>query len=109
VHDRIGRRRTFALFATMAGISLVAYFLVPTGSNSVLLIVGFPLGFFASGCFSGFGSYLSELFPTHVRGTGAASVTTSAAASARCSRASSASSPTPSGSAARWRSACSAT
>ena len=27
-------------------------------------------GFFASGCFSGFGSYLSELFPTRARGTG---------------------------------------
>jgi fucose permease len=70
VHDRLGRRKTFALFASLAGISLVAYFLVPTGSNDVLLVVGFPLGFFASGCFSGFGSYLSELFPTHVRGTG---------------------------------------
>ena len=46
------------------------YFLVPTGSNTTLLIVGFPLGFFASGCFSGFGSYLSELFPTRARGTG---------------------------------------
>jgi MFS family permease len=71
VHDRLGRRRTFALFATLAGISLVTYFLVPTGSNSVLLLVGFPLGFFASGCFSGFGSYLAELFPTRVRATGA--------------------------------------
>jgi MFS family permease len=70
VHDRLGRRKTFALFSGLAGIALVAYFLVPQGSNTVLLIVGFPLGFFASGCFSGFGSYLSELFPTHVRGTG---------------------------------------
>jgi MFS family permease len=70
VHDKLGRRKTFALFAALAGLSLVTYFLVPAGSNSALLIVGFPLGFFASGCFSGFGSYLSELFPTHVRGTG---------------------------------------
>src|SRR4051812_39272206 len=70
VHDRLGRRPTFALFSALAGASLVAYFLVPEGSNTTLLVVGFPLGFFASGCFSGFGSYLSELFPTHVRGTG---------------------------------------
>ena len=70
VHDRIGRRRAFALFAALAGVSLVAYFAVPSGSNTTLLIVGFPLGFFASGCFSGFGAYLSELFPTHARGTG---------------------------------------
>jgi MFS family permease len=70
VHDRLGRRRTFALFSGLAGAALVLYFLVPSGSNTTLLIVGFPLGFFASGCFSGFGSYLSELFPTRARGTG---------------------------------------
>ncbi|MEA2249186.1 MAG: hypothetical protein QOH46_3715 [Solirubrobacteraceae bacterium] len=70
VHDRLGRKRTFALFAALAGTSLVLYFLVPRGSNTTLLFVGFPLGFFASGCFSGFGSYLSELFPTQARGTG---------------------------------------
>jgi MFS family permease len=71
VHDRLGRRKTFTLFAALAGVSLVAYFLVPTGSNTTLLIIGFPLGFFASGCFSGFGSYLAELYPTRARGTGA--------------------------------------
>src|SRR3954471_3480103 len=70
VHDRLGRKRTFALFASAAGASLVLYFAIPSGSNSALLIVGFPLGFFASGCFSGFGSYLAELFPTRARGTG---------------------------------------
>lgn len=70
VHDRLGRRRAFALFAALAGVALVLYFLVPAGANTALLIVGFPLGFFASGCFSGFGSYLAELFPTHARATG---------------------------------------
>ena len=70
VHDRLGRRRAFALFASCAGAALVLYFAVPSGSNTTLLIVGFPLGFFASGCFSGFGSYLSELFPTRARATG---------------------------------------
>jgi MFS family permease len=70
VHDRLGRRRAFALFAALAGVSLVAYFAVPSGSNTTLLLVGFPLGFFASGCFSGFGSYLAELYPTRARATG---------------------------------------
>src|SRR4051794_13836557 len=70
VHDRLGRRKTFALFSAAAGASLVLYFLVPHGANTVLLAVGFPLGFFASGCFSGFGSYLAELFPTRARATG---------------------------------------
>jgi MFS family permease len=70
VHDRLGRKRTFALFSAAAGGCLVLYFAVPSGSNTALLLVGFPLGFFASGCFSGFGSYLAELFPTRARGTG---------------------------------------
>jgi MFS family permease len=70
VHDRLGRKRTFALFSALAGASLVLYFLIPSGANAALLVVGFPLGFFASGCFSGFGSFLSELFPTRARGTG---------------------------------------
>src|SRR3954468_4973834 len=70
VHDRLGRKKSFTIFSALAGVSLVAYFLVPTGSNTTLLIIGFPLGFFSSGCFSGFGSYLSELYPTRARGTG---------------------------------------
>src|SRR3954468_13267721 len=70
VHDRLGRKKSFTLFSALAGVSLVAYFLVPEGSNTTLLIIGFPLGFFASGCFSGFGSYLAELYPTRARGTG---------------------------------------
>ena len=70
VHDRLGHKRAFTLFAAAAGVALVAYFAVPSGSNITLVLIGFPLGFFASGCFSGFGSYLSELFPTRARGTG---------------------------------------
>src|SRR3954447_25048654 len=70
VHDRLGRRRAFALFAALAGASLVLYFAVPSGSNTMLVLVGFPLGFFASGCFSGFGAYLAELYPTRARATG---------------------------------------
>lgn len=69
-HDRLGRRPAFALYCALAGASLVLYFLIPSGSNAALLVVGFPLGFFSSGCFSGFGSYLSELFPTRARATG---------------------------------------
>jgi MFS family permease len=36
----------------------------------VLLFLGFPLGFFLSGIFSGMGAFLSELFPSRVRGSG---------------------------------------
>ena len=67
VHDRLGRGETFALFSASRGRR---WSLLPgaAGSNTTLLLVGFPLGFFASGCFSGFGSYLSELYPTQARG-----------------------------------------
>jgi hypothetical protein len=34
-----------------------------------MLFLGFPLGFFASGIFSGMGPFLTELFPTRVRGS----------------------------------------
>jgi MFS family permease len=36
----------------------------------MMLVLGFPLGFFLSGIFSGMGAYLSELFPSRVRGSG---------------------------------------
>ena len=39
-------------------------------SNAQMLVLGFPLGFFASGIFSGMGAFLTELFPSRVRGTG---------------------------------------
>lgn len=35
-----------------------------------MLVLGFPLGFFLSGIFSGMGAFLSELFPSDVRGSG---------------------------------------
>src|SRR3954467_7395354 len=35
VHDRLGRRPTFALFSALAGASLVLYFAVPSGSNTM--------------------------------------------------------------------------
>ena len=39
-------------------------------SNEVLWLVGLPLGFFASGYFSGMGAFLTELYPTRLRGSG---------------------------------------
>jgi len=67
--DHIGRRKTFLLFAVCTGIVAISYTLLPI-SNAAMLFLGFPLGFFLSGNFSGFGSFLSELFPSRVRGSG---------------------------------------
>ncbi|MGW0336444.1 MFS transporter [Streptomyces sp. NPDC003011] len=68
--DRLGRRRNIWLFALLSALCIVAYGNIPSGADTLLLILGFPLGFCMSAIFSGFGSYLSELYPTAVRGTG---------------------------------------
>ena len=67
--DRIGRRRCFMLFACSAGVLIVMYTQIPI-TDSLMLVLGFPLGFFLSGIFSGMGAYLSELFLSRVRGSG---------------------------------------
>jgi MFS family permease len=68
--DRIGRKKNIALFAVLSAAGILAYTNIPTGANTLLLVLGFPLGFCMSAIFSGFGSFLSELYPTAVRGTG---------------------------------------
>ncbi|GHG08859.1 MFS transporter [Streptomyces hydrogenans] len=68
--DRIGRKRNIALFAALSAAAVLAYTQIPAGANTLLLVLGFPLGFCMSAIFSGFGSFLAELYPTPVRGTG---------------------------------------
>ncbi|MFD9794855.1 MFS transporter [Streptomyces sp. NPDC059070] len=68
--DRIGRKRNIRLFAVLSALCILAYTHIPSGANTLLLVLGFPLGFCMSAIFSGFGSFLSELYPTAVRGTG---------------------------------------
>jgi len=67
--DKIGRRLTFLVFAMGAGGVAVIYTSVPFG-NGAMLLLGFPLGFFASGVFSAMGPFFTENFPTRVRGVG---------------------------------------
>ncbi|MEU3844342.1 MFS transporter [Streptomyces sp. NPDC028635] len=68
--DRLGRRRNIWLFALLSALCIAVYANIPSGADTLLLVLGFPLGFCMSAIFSGFGSYLSELYPTAVRGTG---------------------------------------
>jgi MFS family permease len=70
INDWLGRRATFALYALLSAVLIVLYTGIPAGANALLLVLGLPLGFFASGIFSGFGSYLAELFPSRARGAG---------------------------------------
>jgi len=67
--DRLGRRRTLVLFAVCSFLTVTAYTYLPI-SNSVMLVLGFPLGFFASGSFSPMGAFFTELFPSRLRGSG---------------------------------------
>jgi MFS family permease len=67
--DRIGRRANFILFAVCSLITVLVYTQLPI-DDTLMLILGFPLGFFASGIFSGMGAFLTENFPTRMRGSG---------------------------------------
>ena len=68
--DLLGRRAGILIFGIASAGLIVAYTHIPVGANNTLLILGFPLGFSMSAIFSGFGSYLSELYPGALRGTG---------------------------------------
>ena len=52
------------------GTIVLTYTMIPFGNHSAMLVLGFPLGFFASGVFSGMGAFYTENFPTRVRGVG---------------------------------------
>jgi MFS family permease len=67
--DAFGRRKTFLLFSICCVLTVIAYTFIPI-SDPLMLVLGFPLGFFASGTYSGLGAYFSELFPTRLRGAG---------------------------------------
>jgi MFS family permease len=67
--DRIGRRNLFLTFSLGAIAVVLLYTQLPL-TNEILWVLGFPLGFFASGYFSGVGAFLTELYPTRLRGSG---------------------------------------
>jgi MFS family permease len=67
--DRLGRRPGFIVFAAGSLLVAVTYTFAPI-SDAAMLFLGFPLGFFVSGNFSGVGAFFAELFPGAVRGSG---------------------------------------
>lgn len=67
--DRIGRKRNFFVFAVGSALIAVLYTQIPI-NDTLMLFLGFPLGFFVSGNFSGCGPFLTELYPSRVRGSG---------------------------------------
>ena len=67
--DWLGRKKTLILFAVFSFVAVIGYTYAPL-SNPAMLVLGFPLGFFASGVFSPVGAFFTELFPSRVRGSG---------------------------------------
>jgi MFS family permease len=67
--DRIGRRKNLAMFAACCTLTVLCYVFLPL-SNHQMLVMGFPLGFFAAGIPSSLGALFNELYPSGMRGTG---------------------------------------
>ncbi len=78
INDKLGRRPTFVGFLIMMAL-LVPVFGSITEIHKMIeglisietlaLLSGFPLGFFGTGFYSGFGAIFAEVFPTRARGT----------------------------------------
>jgi MFS family permease len=69
IADRLGRRRTFVLFMLTAALIVPIYGQMAR-SPLILMLLGPVFGYAAHGYFSMFGSFIAELFPAEVRGTG---------------------------------------
>jgi MFS family permease len=67
--DRIGRRLNITLFAVCCVLTVVGYIFLPL-TNAQMLVMGFPLGFFAAGIPASLGALFNELYPAGIRGTG---------------------------------------
>jgi MFS family permease len=65
--DGIGRRNTFLVSVCGSVVMMLVYMLAPL-SNDMILPVGFVLGYINLMMFSPMGTYMTELFPTAVRG-----------------------------------------
>src|SRR6201999_3081753 len=67
--DAIGRKSTFMVSALGSIVLMLVYLFAPL-SNDMILPVGFLLGFINLMMFSPMGPFMTELFPTAVRGVG---------------------------------------
>lgn len=65
--DAVGRKTTFMISAVGTVVVMLVYLLAPL-SNDVILPIGFVLGFVNLMMFSPMGSFMTELFPSAVRG-----------------------------------------
>ncbi len=67
--DAIGRKATFMVSAIGSVVLMLVYLFAPL-SNALILPIGFLLGYINLMMFSPMGPFMTELFPTAVRGVG---------------------------------------
>jgi MFS family permease len=67
--DKFGRRAVLIISAAAAGVAVMLYTHVFL-NDTLVLALGFPLGFFAVGYYAPLMACLNELFPTRIRGSG---------------------------------------
>jgi len=67
--DLIGRKRTFIVSAVGSMVCVAIYLAAPIG-DGLMLVLGAPLGFILYMMFSAMGPFMTELYPTEVRGAG---------------------------------------
>lgn len=67
--DLIGRRPTFLIAAIGSPLLVLIYMFVPI-SDTFMLFLGIPLGFFIYLMLAPMGPFMTELYPTEVRGAG---------------------------------------
>ena len=67
VADRAGRRPAFVIYMVGAAVLVVTYALLT--DPVALLLTGAVMGFFVNGMLGGYGTLMSELYPTQVRAT----------------------------------------
>jgi MFS family permease len=67
--DGIGRKATFMISAVASIVLTIVYLFAPIG-NDLILPVGFGLGYVSLMMFSPMGPFMTELYPTAVRGVG---------------------------------------
>lgn len=70
ITNRIGRKAAFAVFHAGSLVTMPLAYLAST-TYEIGLVLFFFAGLFTSGIYSGYTIYFPELFPTHVRATGA--------------------------------------
>jgi MFS family permease len=67
--DAIGRKWTFMISATATIVMVLVYLYIPVGDIGLLLL-GIPLNAAILMKFAPMGPYMTELYPTNIRGTG---------------------------------------